>query len=199
MDRAQFLNAQAERVSWNIKSHTVDAILMHHETYNSTREERGVQKNIKIQYLKEGTEVYLKSGALFAHHAYYFIVCLCLLPLTDPSLPCVVMRAGICCDLTDWLTLEFPFLPLWRNPPSACLFPAEKERFCPENVPPATLTPRGHGNIHTGEHYWLGVPYYVPSHSFALLGESALTYMQRSNKSFPIQFKWEILSNSNSE
>lgn len=42
---------------------------MHHEMYNSTEEERGVQKNIKIQYLKGGTEVYLKSGALFKHHA----------------------------------------------------------------------------------------------------------------------------------
>lgn len=115
MDRAQFLSeevrlaAQTDRGPWNIKSHTVDAILMHHEIYNSTREERGVQKNIKIQYLKGGTEFYLKSGALFKHHAYYFVVCLYLLPLTDPSLPCVVMRAGICCDPIDWLTLEFPF------------------------------------------------------------------------------------------
>lgn len=74
---------------------------MHHEIYDSTREERGVQKNIKIQYLKGGTEVYLKSGALFKHHACYFIVCLYLLPLTDPSLLCVVMRAGICYDPID--------------------------------------------------------------------------------------------------
>lgn len=42
----------------------------------------------------------------------------------------------------------------------------EKEQIGPENVPPITLTPRGHGNIHTGEHYWLQVLYYVPSHSF---------------------------------
>lgn len=54
---------------------------MHHELYKSTRGERGVQKNIRIQYLKGGTEVYLKSGALFEHHACYFIVCLYLLPL----------------------------------------------------------------------------------------------------------------------
>lgn len=50
-----FLNEEvrlAEGGSWNTKSHTVDAILMHHEIYNSSREERGVQKNIKIQYLK---------------------------------------------------------------------------------------------------------------------------------------------------
>lgn len=34
---------------------------MHHEIYNPTTEEQGVQKNIKIQYLKGGTKVYLKS------------------------------------------------------------------------------------------------------------------------------------------
>lgn len=53
----------------------------------------------------------------------------------------------------------------------------------PENMPPATLTPRGHGNIHTGEHYWLQVPYYVPSYSFSLLGEWALTYMRKDQTS----------------
>lgn len=99
-----------------MKSHTVDAILMHHEIFNSTRAERGVQKNIKIQYLTGGTEVYLKSGALFKHHAYYFIVCLYLLPLTDPSLPSVVMRAGICCDPIDRLTPEFPSTSLKKSP-----------------------------------------------------------------------------------
>lgn len=57
---------------------------MHHEMYNSTEEERGVQKNIKIQYLKGGTEVYLKSGALFKHHAYYFY-CLSLFTASDWS------------------------------------------------------------------------------------------------------------------
>lgn len=44
--------APTEGGSPNAKSHTVDAILMHHEIYNSSWEERGVQKNIKIQYLK---------------------------------------------------------------------------------------------------------------------------------------------------
>lgn len=52
-------------------------------------------------------------------------------------------------------------------------------------MPPATLTPRGHGNIHTGEHYWLQVPYYVPSQCFLLLGESALTYMQKIKQVLP--------------
>lgn len=84
-----------------IKSHPVDGILKYHEIYNSTSGEKGVQKNIKIQYLKGGTKVYLKSEALFKRHAFSFIVCLYLLPLTDPSLPCVLMRAGICCDPID--------------------------------------------------------------------------------------------------
>lgn len=158
---------------------------MRHEISDCTSKERGVQKNIKIQYLKGGTEVYLKSGALFKHHANYFIVCLYLLPLTDPGLPTVVMRAGICCDPIDWLTLELPFFLFEEIPQSACLFLTEKEWIWPENMPPATLTPRGHGNIHTGEHYWLRVPYYVPSHSFSLLGESALTYMQKIKQVLP--------------
>lgn len=188
LDRARFLNQEvrlAERVSWNIKSHTVDAVLMHHEIYNSTSAERGVQKNIKIQYLKGGTEVYLKSGALFRHHAYYFIVCLYLLPLTDPSLPSVVMRAGICCDphwLIDFLSSLSPSLKKSTNPH---VYSRQKERICPENMPPATLTPRGHGNIHRGEHYWFRVPYYVPSHSFSLLREWALTYMQKIKQVLP--------------
>jgi len=52
-------------------------------------------------------------------------------------------------------------------------------------MPPGTLTPRGHGNIHTGEHYWLWVPYYVPSHSFLLLQELDLTYMQKIKQVLP--------------
>lgn len=146
LDRARSLNQEvrlAERVSWNIKSHTVDAVLMHHEIYNSTRAERGVQKNIKIQYLKGGTEVYLKSGALFKHHAYYFIVCLYLLPLTDPSLPSVVMRAGICCDPIDWLTSWVPFLPLWRNPPIRMFIPDRERADLSREYATCHLDPQG--------------------------------------------------------
>lgn len=105
----------AERVSWNIKI-TYSRCCSNASWNFSTRAERGVQKNIKIQYLKGGTEVYLKSGALFKHHAYYFIVCLYLLPLTDPSLPSVVMRAGICCDPIDWLTSLPPSLKKSTDP-----------------------------------------------------------------------------------
>ena len=85
--------------------------------------------------------------------------------------------------LTDWLLSSFSSFFEEIPPPSACLFPTEKEWICPEYMPPATLTPRGHGNIHTGEHYWLRVPYYVPSHSSSLLRESALTYMQKDQTS----------------
>lgn len=151
---------------------------MHHEIYNSTREERGVQKNIKIQYLKGGHEGLSKVRGFV--QAYYFIVCLYLLPLTDPSLPCVVMRAGICCDPIDRLTPEFPFSSSLKKSPHPHVYSQQRKRWiCPENMPPATLTPRGLGNIHTGEHYWLQVLYYVPSHSFLLLGESDLTHMQK--------------------
>lgn len=103
-----------------------------------------------------------------------------MLPLTDPSLPCVFMRAGICCDPIDRLTPEFPFSSSLKKSPHPHVYSQQRKRWiCPENMPPATLTPRGLGNIHTGEHYWLQVLYYVPSHSFLLLGESDLTHMQK--------------------
>lgn len=129
-----------QRGSWNIKSH---GVLMHHEIYNSGTEETGVQKNIKIRYLKGGTEVYLKLGALFKHHAYYFIVCLYLLPLTDPGPPCVVMRAGICCDPIDWLTPEFPLLPLWRNPPIRMFIPNRESTDQSREYATCHLDPQG--------------------------------------------------------
>lgn len=70
----------------------------------------------------------------------------------------------------------------------------------PENKPPATLTPGAtvisiQVNI-TGCRF----PIMFPSYSFSLLGEWAPNlHAKRSNKSVPIEFKWEISSNSNGE
>lgn len=95
---------------------------MHHEKYNSSRKGRGVQKNIKIKHPK-GAEVYLKSRALSQHH-----VCLYSLP-------------PLCRDLSNWLTSEFPFFPSEEIPHPHVYF-SEKKWIRPENMPPATLTPR---------------------------------------------------------
>lgn len=140
---------------------------MHHEIYDSTREERGVQKNIKIQYLKGGTEVYLKSGALFKHHACYFIVCLYLLPLTDPSLLCVVMRAGICYDPIDWLTPEFLFFLLWRNPPHPHVYSQQRKSGSVQSIchlppwPPGAMVISIQVNI-TGSGFPIMFPHTAP-------------------------------------
>lgn len=66
-------------------------------------------------------------------------------------------RGFVVTPLTDWL-LSSPFF-LFEEIPHPHVYSRQRKRwFCPENTPPATLTPRGHGNIHTGEHYWLRVP-----------------------------------------
>lgn len=103
------------------------------------------------------------------------------------------MRAGICCDPIDWLAPEFPFLPLWRNPKACVFIPSRRKEkkggkkgmICPENTPPATLTPRGHGNIHAGEHYQLGVLYYVLHTRLPAAWESDLTRAPKIKQVLP--------------
>lgn len=110
---------------------------MHHEIYNSTREERGVQKNIKIQYLKGGTRVYLKSGASFKPTIllFVFICCLWLILVFHVWL---WEQGFVVTPLTDWLPSS-PFLPLWRNPPIRMFIPNRErggsvQRIC--HLPP---------------------------------------------------------------
>lgn len=52
LSRVAESGAEVGHVSASLKSGLLDAFLMHHEISNSTGEERQVQKNIKIQYLK---------------------------------------------------------------------------------------------------------------------------------------------------
>lgn len=94
--------------------------------------------------------------------------------------------------LTDWL-LSFHFFLFEEIPKPACLFQAggkkkrgeKKGMICPENTPPATLTPRGHGNIHAGEHYQLGVLYYVLHTRLPAAWESDLTRAPKIKQVLP--------------
>lgn len=194
--RASSVNQQmavgSVRISWNINSYKADAILIHHKMFHSLTEEQGVQKNMKIQYLKGGTKVYLKSGTLFKHCAFHFIVCPYLPPLTDPSLACVLMREGICCDPIDWLTPEFPFLPQR----GICMFISHREkagsvqRIChlPPWPPGATVISI-QVNI-TGS----GFPIMFHSHTLCCSRTQTWLTCKRSNNF--LEFKCEILCNS---
>lgn len=136
--------------------------------FNSLTEEQGVQKNMKIQYLKGALRFILSQG-LYSSTLLFVLIYRLWLILVFPV--CLWEQGFVVTPLTDWLP-SFHFSLSEETP---CLFRRRKGRICPENVPPATLTPRGHGNIHTGEHYRLRLPYYVPS----LLQESDSTYMQK--------------------
>lgn len=110
-------------------------------------------------------------------------VLICFFWLIPLRQVCLWGQGFVGTPLTDWLQ-HSPILALWRNPPIRMFIPDGEMWIRPENKPPATLTPRGHSNIHTGEHYWLQVPYYVPPYTASRRsGSEPPTYMRKDQTS----------------